>query len=210
MSHAGDRTGGMQAPDGVRGLLLEALRRRCDRAAGPVRALLDARIAALEQAADAASAEAGTPPGLAALAALVAGLRARQAPASPDHDVAGDAAAAPASDPAAAPPAPPLLREARAMWQTVRTRSQLRRARSQPLEHAGPLNSAKLAGRALDTIGNIAPGYLEYFVAYLDVLAGLEALLGAAPAAEPASPARRPPRPRTPRRKTARRNETGA
>ena len=91
---------------------------------------------------------------------------------------------------------PELLLQARTVWQEVRNERQLRQAREEPMEHAGPLNSTKLAARALETMGRLSPGYLGHFMAYMDALCGLDELLAAQRPASDVVPAAKRARPR--------------
>lgn len=73
-------------------------------------------------------------------------------------------------------PALPGLDEVRGLWAQLRGREQVRRALVPPPVDAGPLNSRALASRMLRLMQEESPGYLRHFTAYVDMLAGLQAL----------------------------------
>jgi len=73
-------------------------------------------------------------------------------------------------------PGLPGLQEARGLWAQLRSREQLRRALLPAPAEAGPLNSRVLASRMLRLMHGESPGYLRHFTAYVDMLAGLQAL----------------------------------
>ena len=112
-----------------------------------------------------------------------------------------DAADMAAPGMASAPSVEHLLDTARATWRDLRAQTQLRQALAQPAEDAGPLNSSRLVARTLEAMRAVSPAYLEQFLAYLDVLAGMAALVGEA-AVAPATglPARKPARTRSRKR----------
>ncbi len=76
--------------------------------------------------------------------------------------------------PAAHVAKPAMLHEARQVWSAVRLRSQLRQSLEPGNEEAGPLNSERLVQRALMGMRDVSPGYLQHFMAYVDVLSGLQ------------------------------------
>ena len=97
----------------------------------------------------------------------------------------------------------PALEGVRGLWVGLRSREQGRRAMAPAPADAGPLNSRALAQRMLRLMHATSPGYLQHFAAYLDMLAGLQDLQAAAPAARSdaaPAPARKRARARTPRR----------
>lgn len=73
-------------------------------------------------------------------------------------------------------PGLPGLREVRGLWSQLRTREQVRRALVPAPADVGPLNSRGLASRSLRLMHEASPGYLQHFTAYVDMLAGLQAL----------------------------------
>lgn len=68
----------------------------------------------------------------------------------------------------------PAVDEFRCLWSRLRSREQLRAALAPPPAEAGPLNSARLAQRALALMHEASPGYLQHFMAWLDALSWLE------------------------------------
>lgn len=157
--------------------VLEALQARAEAQAGAVRGILDARLSALREAYAARLAQATevAPAAAAAptptpLAGLVAALAQRQ-PAAPMQT-----AALPDHDHAAAFPALPAVSEFRDLWTRVRNESQQRLSLAQGPGDGGPLNSAVLVHRSLTLMSELAPGYLQHFLMYLDNLAWLEQL----------------------------------
>ena len=158
--------------------LLEALQARAEAHTGAVRAILDARLSTLRQAyaarlaeATAAAPAAVPAPTTTPLAGLLAALaqRERSAPIRP-------AAAAESPDAPAAFPALPAVSEFRDLWTRVRNESQQRLSLAQGPGDGGPLNSAVLVHRSLTLMSELAPGYLQHFLMYLDNLAWLEQL----------------------------------
>ena len=95
----------------------------------------------------------------------------------------------------------PALAEFRARWASLRTESQVRQTLAQEApSDSGPLNSGMLVHRTLGWMGEVSPGYLQPFVAYVDNLAWLDTLQqrGTLPSRESATPGAKP------RRRTAR------
>lgn len=114
--------------------------------------------------------------------------------ASIDNATAGAAhvAEAPASSPL---PELDALGELRRLWSSVRSDSQVKRCLQNSPTNAGPLNSSSLVHRSLNLMREVSPGYLQQFLSYVDVLAGLEqmkdgGILGDKNA--PASPGHKP------------------
>ncbi len=85
----------------------------------------------------------------------------------------------------------PALQPLRDAWQQLHADSRLRIALQQTPAEGGPLNSAVLVHRMLDTMHALSPGYLRHFIAHADTLAWLERLPPANAAAT-----KRPPRKR--------------
>ncbi|WP_411851095.1 DUF2894 domain-containing protein [Stenotrophomonas sp. LGBM10] len=156
-----------------------------------------AYAAALPSASPTAPA-AGARPGHAALHDLRVSLRAQAERAPDDSSGARDP-----SSPTAAFPAMPAVAEFQAVWSAVRTRSQVRQSLAQGPGDGGPLNSAVLVHRAMTRMGELAPGYLRHFMAYVDALAWMEhlqqgGLLGSRDAPKPSPGKPRKPRTRKP------------
>ncbi|MGA6181151.1 DUF2894 domain-containing protein [Stenotrophomonas sp. NPDC077421] len=136
----------------------------------------------------------GTRPGQAALHALRGALRAQTA----DAPGADRLSAAPSSTPTAFP-AMPAVAEFQALWTAVRTRSQVRQSLAQGPGDGGPLNSAVLIHRAMTRMGELAPGYLRHFMAYVDALAWMEHLQQGGLLGGKEGPRPSPGKPRRPR-----------
>ena len=101
-----------------------------------------------------------------------------------------------------------VLDDARKLWSSVHTRSQVRRSLENSPENAGPLNSSSLVHRALTLMGEVSPGYLQHFMSYVDALSWLQHLsdhgvLAAKATTSPASGKPRAPRKPRKRRETA-------
>lgn len=153
---------------------MDALERRAAEHDGEVRQLLERRLSTL----------------IAAYAAGVDGARAHAAQepaAAPARTPLGslvDALAVRASADGDDPfPELPMLGEFRQRWARLRTESQLRQTLEQSPTNAGPLNSGTLVHRSIALMRDIAPGYLEYFIAYVDALSWMEQMGHAAPTA---------------------------
>lgn len=193
-------------PVGVR--VLEAMLRRLPGLEGPARTALLARIerrlaglrARLARAGEGAGATGGgaRAPAAAggALGALLehiahqagaltgAGTTAADGAGGEAERTAGSAA--PVSAPAAELKA---LRHFRSTWSRLSLERQLARALAQAPDNAGPLNSHFLVLQALIRMRDIAPQYLEGFIAHVDALWWLErADPGRAPAQRGAAP----------------------
>ncbi len=97
-------------------------------------------------------------------------------------------------------PQVPMLDQVRREWSALRSEVQVRRSlRAEAPADGGPLNSAVLVQRMLDTMQATSPGYLRHFIDYIDTLSWLQALQdGAATAANTANTAK-PKRTRKPR-----------
>jgi hypothetical protein len=89
------------------------------------------------------------------------------------------------------------LRYFRSTWSRLRIDRQLTQSQAQVPENAGPLHSDRLVLRALQTLRELSPAYLNRYMAYVDTLMGLEqarASLPAAPAnTAPAADSQRKP-----------------
>ncbi len=200
------RDRGAAQADAVRFRFIEAMARRAARHGGDARRLLDARlaaeVAACSQRLEADRCRALTASGTAPLAAaggagLLAGLvleigrRGMRASAEPADVVpsgvlragasgtAGASAGAGAG--AGAPRELPALQFFRNTWSRLRVERQLTQSQAQVPENAGPLHSDRLVLRALQTMRDIAPAYLDRFMAYADTLMWLDQARGAQP-----------------------------
>ncbi|MGE6333294.1 DUF2894 domain-containing protein [Stenotrophomonas sp. NPDC077659] len=89
-------------------------------------------------------------------------------------------------------PQVPMLGQVRLEWSELRSELQVRRTlRAEAPADGGPLNSAVLVQRMLDTMQAASPGYLRHFIDYIDTLSWLQALQDqAASAADTAKPKR--------------------
>lgn len=153
---------------------IEALARRAAAQQGPVRELLDARLAdlvnacAAEPLVTAPSDERAPPP--------TPGPRSRGPLAALLERFVPGGAADEAGD--AIPHSPPLdrIEDVRRVCGDARADSLVRQALKPPSENAGPLNSMSLVHRALTLMRDVSPEYLQPFMAYVDALAGLEAM----------------------------------
>ncbi len=89
-------------------------------------------------------------------------------------------------------PQVPVLDEVRREWSALRSELQVRRTlRTEAPADGGPLNSAVLVQRMLDTLQAASPGYLRHFIDYVDTLSWLQALQeGSANSADSAKPKR--------------------
>ncbi|WP_367068214.1 DUF2894 domain-containing protein [Oryzisolibacter sp. LB2S] len=177
----------------VQQLLMQALARRAATHSGPVRRLLDARLAELS-AAQGGAADAVAAPGDAhgdASGDAIPAARATDGP-GPLGWLARELArahAAPTSEGLTAPPQRELqvLQRHRATWTRLSAEERLRQALAQVPAQAGPLNSHHLVHRALMLMQAASPEYLQRFVPYVDALLALEQMQ--APPA-PAAPTR--------------------
>lgn len=190
---------GAQQLDPVRFAFVEALARRSATHDGAVRQRLDARLAqAMADCAVLCAQRRATPgQGVAGpiarhrpgpLADLLRQLdRPGQAPAAVPADVG------PGAD-ALAWPAPPTelkaWRQSRQTWARLSVDRQLSRSLARLPQNPGPLNSQLLALRALQWMQDIAPGYLQAFVAQVEVMVWLDQA-GAGPAPAPGKALRR-------------------
>ncbi len=72
------------------------------------------------------------------------------------------------------PSSPASLMSMRQLHNRVMARHQLQQSLAQPLQHAGPLHSARLAQQALQRLQHIAPAYVQRLMLYADALRALE------------------------------------
>jgi hypothetical protein len=73
-----------------------------------------------------------------------------------------------------ADPAPASLAPMRELHNRIMAQRQLDLSLSLPLQHAGPLHSARLAQQSLVRLKHLAPAYLQRFLLYVDTLRTLE------------------------------------
>jgi len=149
---------------------MDALERRAARHEGDVRRLLDERLSTLV-AAYAAKVERAT-------SAPANGGSART-PLGPLVDTLAAHAATRGAD---RYPELPALDDFKELWTRLRTESQLRQSLEQVPANAGPLNSSTLVHRSIALMREVAPGYLQHFVAYADALSWMEQMGYGAPA----------------------------
>ncbi|KAF1016864.1 MAG: hypothetical protein GAK31_00123 [Stenotrophomonas maltophilia] len=71
----------------------------------------------------------------------------------------------------------PALEAIRQQWSQLRSEQQVRRSlQASPPTDGGPLNSAVLVQRMLETMHEASPGYLRHFIDYVDTLSWLQQL----------------------------------
>lgn len=153
----------------VRHRVLEAMARRVAHQQGEARRQLMARVEALmsELPAQAASAATLAPmPARAELSQLVARLNRH----------AEDAAATPVR--MAAPQPLKSVVAFQGTWSMLRVEQRLRQALAQVPAQAGPLHSARIVSRALQTLHDLSPAYLDAFITHVDALQWMEQASG--------------------------------
>jgi len=92
----------------------------------------------------------------------------------------------------------PMLDQVRREWSALRSEVQVRRSlRAEAPADGGPLNSAVLVQRMLDTMQATSPGYLRHFIDYIDTLSWLQALQDCAASAADTAKPKRTRKPRT-------------
>ncbi len=95
-------------------------------------------------------------------------------------------------------PQVPLLQQVRRDWSEQRSELQVKRSlRTEAPADGGPLNSAVLVQRMLDTMQATSPGYLRHFIDYIDTLSWLQARQDAAASATDAAKPKRVRKPRS-------------
>ncbi|MFC3549891.1 DUF2894 domain-containing protein [Lysobacter cavernae] len=165
--------------DPIRFQIIVALERRVAGVDGETRRLLDGRLfeligayaEALEKVAFQPATASNVTPGACVQGAvgLLVDRLARQA-ATRDGAFAAERTASGTAFPEMA-----ALDEFRKIWSRIRTESQLQQQSLEQIpEDAGPLNSARLVHRSLTLMRDLAPGYLQQFLSYVDTLALLE------------------------------------
>lgn len=95
-------------------------------------------------------------------------------------------------------PQVPMLDQVRREWNALRSELQVRRSlRAEAPADGGPLNSAVLVQRMLDTMQATSPGYLRHFIDYIDTLSWLQALQESSASAADATKPKRTRKPRS-------------
>lgn len=113
----------------------------------------------------------------------VADLLGHAAVPDPGSSAAGSDAPAPASPASLLSTAPPDLKTLsyfRSTWTRLKADQRLTHALEQVPQNAGPLNSQHLVHRALATMRDTSPAYLQRFVAYVDALLWVDQVHGQA------------------------------
>lgn len=189
------RSRGAAKVDPVRLRVIEAMLRRLDAYQGPARSALvckiERRLAVFDECfarADGPSSANGPEsavlsiPEPGPLAALLTHIARHTAPAEDSSSWT------PLEAGAARPPELKSLRYFRRSWSRLSLEQQLSRALNQAPENAGPLNSHFLVLQSLIRMRDVAPAYLENFIAYAEALLWLEQAnpgRGANPRAQP-------------------------
>lgn len=153
----------------VRHRVLEAMAHRVARQQGEARRQLMARVEALmsEPPVQAGSAATTAPmPAHAQLSQLVARLNRH----------AGGAVATPAR--MAAPPPLKSVAAFQGTWSKLRVEQRLHQALAQVPAQAGPLHTARIVSRALETLHELSPAYLDAFMTHVDALQWMEQASG--------------------------------
>lgn len=167
----------------VNDAFIDALARRAERYQGVARRVLDARLAVLRsqrnqtnqssQEAVSSSARSGQLFSRGPLGQLADGLVARhqlnEAPETATGQTASESAPQWSSERELG-----TLRQFRGAWARLSAEQRLRQALAQVPAQAGPLNSNHLVHRALVTMQEISPAYLQRFVNYVDTLLWLD------------------------------------
>lgn len=199
------REQGWERLDPVTFIFMEALARRTAVQEGEARQRLDARMAGLikdyaariEKAGGAPTPGDGATRATAATVATAAPTPAAISITAPTAAAAAAAAANPttaltalskeltyaaAKHKSALPwtahyPELPLLDEFQQLWSRVSASMRVQESQFQVPDNAGPLNSSHLVHRSLALMRELAPGYLQHFLAYVDVLSWLEPMV---------------------------------
>jgi len=96
-------------------------------------------------------------------------------------------------------PQVPMLQQVQHEWSELRSELQVRRSlRTEAPADGGPLNSAVLVQRMLDSMQAASPGYLRHFIDYVDTLSWLQALQDGAASGGDAAKPKRARKPRNP------------
>ena len=165
-NRVGEQAATAASAHAVRARFIDAMARRAAMQQGSAHALLEARVAALRAAHEAAGAPTDTTlpaqPQRGPLAALTDQLT-QYAAAQARHTSVG-------SGPAELQALPYF----RATWSRLSAQRRLAQSLAQLPENAGPLNSHRLVHRALTLMRQLSPDYLQRFMAHVDVLMWLE------------------------------------
>ncbi len=161
----------------VNDALIDALARRAERYQGAARRVVDARLAALRsqrsQQTVSPSARSGQLLSRGPLGQLADRLVARHqgcpAPEAASGQNLSEVAPQWSSERELG-----TLRQFRGAWARLSAEQRLRQALAQVPAQAGPLNSNHLVHRALVTMQEISPAYLQRFVNYVDTLLWLD------------------------------------
>lgn len=178
------RAAGADRIDPVRFRTIEALARRAAAHDGPVRAILDDKLATLLAACQArlsqpqatAGDDAPRSPGAAALTELLGHIARQSSPEGFNTAQAGPTAAL------APPPELKALGHFRQTWSRLNAARQLAQSQAMVPDNAGPLNSHQLVHQSLKLMHALSPAYLERFMAHVDTLSWLERLSSVKPA----------------------------
>ncbi|HIE5355231.1 TPA: DUF2894 domain-containing protein [Stenotrophomonas maltophilia] len=96
-------------------------------------------------------------------------------------------------------PQVPMLQQVQRECSELRSELQVRRSlRTEAPADGGPLNSAVLVQRMLDSMQAASPGYLRHFIDYVDTLSWLQALQDGAATGGDAVKPKRARKPRNP------------
>ena len=163
------RTAGAAQREPLRFHHVDALARRTAALTGPVRQLLDTRLAAaladLQQRLLVADPGARIAPGITAQApGPLAVLLGSSGPApDPGQHATVNASAAP-------PPELQAVQRFAGTWAQLRVDQQLRRSLTRQPDNAGPLNSQRLVLQTLQRLRCLSPAYLQRFMAHAEAL----------------------------------------
>lgn len=157
--------------DPVRFHRIESLARRAAGCDGAARAILDGKVAALlaayREALDKAPAAKATAPSGQPLRGPLGELVDRMARPG--------AALEPGAAPGLAPvPELKTVRYFRSTWSKLSADQRLTQSLAKVPQNAGPLNSQRLVHRALQTMRDLSPEYLDRFMSYVDGLLWLD------------------------------------
>ncbi|WP_233238221.1 DUF2894 domain-containing protein [Bordetella sp. LUAb4] len=171
------REQGWERLDPVAFFFMEALSRRTAAQEGEARQRLDARMAELIESYAARIKKAGISPqpgdGAAQEALPPSAPLTALSKALTDH-AARNKSVLPWT---AHYPELPLLDEFQQLWSRVSASMRVQESQFQVPDNAGPLNSSHLVHRSLALMRELAPGYLQHFLAYVDVLSWLEPMV---------------------------------
>lgn len=156
---------------------IEALARRAERYQGTARRVLDARLAALrsqtERAPEVSHVHSAQSVSRGPLGQLADGLVARHQHSAPPSGATEQSISGVATQWSSERELG-TLRQFRGSWARLSAEQRLRQALAQVPAQAGPLNSNHLVHRALVTMQETSPAYLQRFVNYVDTLLWLD------------------------------------